>query len=173
MVVRRARSRQVHPYTTDEKLKRDMSIISILLRLTRLCYFVNPDQVDICLQTPACSPFASHTMAQLLNSPALAPPEWLENLAAPVAQAIGLPKLAGVVHIAAAACAASFALQFASHVVSPALFPKTYPKIRGKQDDWDLHVVSGRQQRCVLGVGVLISLTLCRSAGPTQSSQHH
>lgn len=92
-------------------------------------------------------------MAQLLSSPVLLAPEWLENLVTPVAQAVGLPKLAGVVHIAAAACAASFALQFVSHVVSPALFPRTYPKIRGKQDDWDLHVVGRLHLRACVHLG--------------------
>ncbi|KAM0788522.1 hypothetical protein ACM66B_001650 [Microbotryomycetes sp. NB124-2] len=80
-------------------------------------------------------------MSTLLNSPALEGPVWLQQLALPLCTKLGLPKLAGVVHITIAACAASFALQKLSSVACPRLFPKYYPKVKAKQDDWDLHVV--------------------------------
>lgn len=81
-------------------------------------------------------------MAGFLEHPSLAAPAWFESLVEPLCTSIGFTRLASVLHIALVACAASFALQTVSHAVCPVLFPKTYPKIRAKQDDWDLHVVS-------------------------------
>lgn len=116
-------------------------------------------------------------MSQLLQSPALAAPHWLESAALPAAQAIGLPRLAGVVHITLIASLASFALQYTSHILSPKLFPKHYPKLKPKQDDWDLHVVS-RTHPSALATPypqplTRHSLTVSRSDGPTHSSQPH
>lgn len=71
-----------------------------------------------------------------------AAPAWLESALIGPCEAIGLPHLAQVFHIAFLACAGSFLLQRLSHIISPLLFPKTYPKIVSKQHDWDLHIVS-------------------------------
>lgn len=93
-------------------------------------------------------------MTHFLENPAFQGPPWLESALLGPLSAVGLPKLAGVAHITLAACLASFALQKASAVISPRLFPKTYPKIKAKQDDWDLHVVSSDARlRGRLGVG--------------------
>ena len=54
----------------------------------------------------------------------------------PYAQAIGLPHLAEVAHIAIFSFLVSIALQRLSSVLCPRLFPGTYPKIRAKSDDW-------------------------------------
>lgn len=85
---------------------------------------------------------------QLLESPSLAAPAWLESLVTPFCTSIGFNQLPGVLHIALFACAASFSLQFLSRVVCPVLFPQTYPKLKVKQDDWDLHVVSHFGSSC-------------------------
>ncbi|KAL8286475.1 hypothetical protein RQP46_004492 [Phenoliferia psychrophenolica] len=77
----------------------------------------------------------------LLDSPLLDPPAWLESVATPIANAVGLPALAGVLHIAVFSCLLSFVVQYLSSVLSPKLFPKYYPTLKAKRDDWDLHVV--------------------------------
>lgn len=102
-------------------------------------------------------------MVHFLEDAAYAGPAWLEQALLPPLSAVGLPKLAGVAHITIAACAASFALQKVSSFLSPRLFPRTYPKIKAKQDDWDLHVVSScfcaRQRPRGQGCGVSRLLT--------------
>lgn len=73
-----------------------------------------------------------------------AAPAWLESALTGPCEAIGLPHLAQVFHIAFLACGASFLLQRLSHIISPVLFPQSYPKLVSKQHDWDLHIVSIR-----------------------------
>lgn len=102
----------------------------------------NPPQPNAALSLRLSTSSQPAAMAGILEHPSLAAPAWLESLVDPLCTSIGFSRLASVLHIALIACAASFALQSFSHVVSPILFPKTYPKIRAKQDDWDLHVVS-------------------------------
>ncbi|SCZ93543.1 BZ3500_MvSof-1268-A1-R1_Chr6-3g08728 [Microbotryum saponariae] len=81
-------------------------------------------------------------MSRLLESASVQGPAGLEKAFQPVANALGVPKWAGLVHLSILSCAASFLLQRISHVLGPHLFPNTYPKIKRKQDDWDLHVYS-------------------------------
>ncbi|GAA5902661.1 hypothetical protein JCM8208_007033 [Rhodotorula glutinis] len=76
-----------------------------------------------------------------IESSALDAPPHLASLVRPLASAVGLEALPPVAHLALASCVASFLLQRISSAVSPKLFRTYYPTTRGKQQDWDLHMV--------------------------------
>jgi len=77
-----------------------------------------------------------------IESSALDAPPRLASIVRPLASAVGLEALPPVAHLALASCVASFLLQRVSSAASPRLFRSYYPTSRGKQQDWDLHMVS-------------------------------
>lgn len=108
------------------------SEISILV-----VYFSKSESVSI-----QKNPNLSNQMFRAFESSIWDSPFGLNLILKSPCELIGLPHLAEVIHITILTGLASFLLQHFSHYLSPKLFPNTYPKLKAKQHDWDLHIVS-------------------------------